>query len=195
MNYLAHLLLSGDDDDILVGNYITDGIKGEDKSGYKKRVLDGISLHRKIDEFTDAHFIFGKSAQRIKPKYGLYAWVIIDIYYDHFLASNWKEYSEIPLRNYSQNVYALLDKRINELPKHSQRFLMYMKKYDVLFNYSKLEGIESVLKGLSTRTRFESKIDQSIIELKEHYADFENDFKSFFPELLHFVSEQEEVKK
>ena len=157
MNYLAHLYLSGNDKDLLLGNFIADGIKGEDKTNYKKRVLDGVRLHRKIDDFTDSHEIFGKSAQRLKPKYGLYSWVIVDVFYDHFLAANWIKFSNHNLKDYSSGIYQLLDNRFDELPKHSRRFLWYMKEHDILYNYSKLEGIEKVMLGLSRRTKFDPR--------------------------------------
>ncbi len=93
MNYLAHLYLSGSNEDVLVGNYIADGIKGEDKSNYKPGVIKGVQLHKKIDDFTDTHPIFKTSAKRLTENYGHYAWVIVDIYYDHFLANNWNKYT------------------------------------------------------------------------------------------------------
>ncbi|MBL4652623.1 MAG: acyl carrier protein phosphodiesterase [Flavobacteriales bacterium] len=194
MNYLAHLYLSGSDKDVLLGNYIADGIKGENKSNYKEGVLKGISLHRKIDNFTDKHEIFRQSANRIKERYGHYAWVIVDIYYDHFLAKNWVDHHPQNLNDYAANIYDFLDDRNDELPKQSKRFLWYMKEYNILFNYSNLEGIEQVLLGLSKRARFKSKMEKSINDLKELYNEFEADFNAFFPIIKSYVKEQAEYE-
>ncbi|MBL4623829.1 MAG: acyl carrier protein phosphodiesterase [Flavobacteriales bacterium] len=194
MNYLAHLYLSGSNKDILLGNFIADGIKGEDRSNYKKGVLQGISLHKKIDDFTDKHEMFKQSTRRLNSKYGHYAWVIVDIYYDHFLAKYWEEYHNENLDVYASGIYRLLSTRHDELPKQSQRFLWYMKEYNILFNYSKLEGISLVLNGLSRRARFESKMEESIDDLKAMYTDFESDFREFFPQLEKFVKKQEEYQ-
>lgn len=191
MNYLAHLYLSGDDnEDLLIGNYITDGLKGADKSQYSKGILDGIALHRKIDDFTDSHEVFNRSAKRLNEKYGLYAWVIVDIFYDHFLAVDWEKYHHQSLDEYARGIYNLLDRRHDDLPKNSKRFLWYMKEYHILYNYSKLEGIAKVLDGLNRRTKMKSGMHRAINELKSDYNYFEEDFNLFFPELKIFVDNQ-----
>ena len=192
MNYLAHLYLSGSNEDVLLGNYIADGIKGEDKSNYKPLVIQGVKLHKKIDDYTDRHEIFKRSAKRLTPNYGHYARVIVDIFYDHFLAKNWSEYHHQPLNEYALSIYQFLDGRHNELPRQSQRFLWYMKEFHILYNYSKLEGIEKVLQGLDTRSRFKSNMKDSIKELNELYTEFGEDFSEFFPQLVEFVETQEE---
>jgi acyl carrier protein phosphodiesterase len=192
MNYLAHLYLSGTNDDVLLGNFIADGIKGEDKSNYKPFVIQGIKLHKKIDAYTDRHKIFKRSAKRLTPKYRHYAGVIVDIFYDHFLAKNWSEYHHQPLDEYALSIYQFLDSRNDELPLQSQRFLWYMKKYNILYNYGNLDGIAQVLSGLSQRARFDSKMDQATQDLKNLYDDYESDFNAFFPDLELFVQEQDE---
>ena len=192
MNYLAHLYLSGSNEDVLLGNYIADGIKREDKSNYKPSVIKGISLHKKIDYFTDRHQIFKRSSKRLTPNYRHYSLVIVDIFYDHFLAKNWNEYHHQSLDEYALSIYQILEGRHNELPLQSQQFLWYMKEYHILYNYSKLDGIEKVLQGLDTRTRFKSNMKASIKELKEFYFEFAHDFSEFFPQLVRFVEDQEE---
>lgn len=190
MNYLAHLYLSGEDEDLLIGNYIADGLKGGDKSRYNEGVINGIRLHRKIDNFTDAHPFFLKSYNHLKPKYGLYSGVIVDVFYDHFLASNWEKYHKQSLDQYAKGIYKILDARHDELPYNSQRFLWYMKEYHILYNYANLKGIAQVLDGLNRRTKMKSGMDKAIIELKEDYDLFHNDFNEFFPHLEYFVKKE-----
>ena len=100
MNYLAHLVLSGDDDFIRIGNFIADSIKGKKYKTYPKNIQKGILLHRQIDLFTDNDDIVKRSKKRLHNRYGHYKGVIIDILYDHFLAKNWVKYSSTPLQNY-----------------------------------------------------------------------------------------------
>jgi acyl carrier protein phosphodiesterase len=191
MNYLAHLYLSGDDnEDLLIGNFITDGLKGADKSQYNQGVLDGITLHRKIDDFTDKHDVFVRSTKRLKEKYGLYAWVIVDVFYDHFLAKNWDQYHPESLDEYAKNIYTILDRRHDELPPNSQRFLWYMKEYHILYNYSKLEGMAKVLDGLNRRTKMKSGMDKAIEDLTVDFNLYETDFNDFFPDLEAYVKSQ-----
>ncbi len=96
MNFLAHLYLSKKNKNILIGNFIADAVKGKKHNLYSKEVQAGILLHREIDNYTDNHPIVRKSKRRLNKRYGHYNGVIIDILYDHFLAKNWNNYSEIP---------------------------------------------------------------------------------------------------
>ena len=108
MNFLAHLFLSKDNKNILTGNFIADAVKGSDYKIYPAEIQTGILLHRYIDTFTDAHPTTRQSKRRLNGRYNHYRGVIIDIFYDHFLAKNWHEYSAIPLDIYADNVYKFL---------------------------------------------------------------------------------------
>ena len=105
MNFLAHIYLSGDNDFIKIGNFMADSIKGDNYNNYPEYIRKGILLHRSIDSFTDLHPVFRKSKHRLHDRYGHYSGVIMDIFYDHFLAKNWSNYSEIPLEKYVFNFY------------------------------------------------------------------------------------------
>jgi len=109
MNFLAHIYLSGDNKDITIGNFIADGIRGNDYKKLPKDIQTGILLHRRIDTFTDAHKIVRQSTKRLHKNYSHYSGVIVDILYDHFLAKNWKKYSDIPLATYVDDFYSLLE--------------------------------------------------------------------------------------
>lgn len=190
MNFLSHLYLSGESEGLIIGNFIADSVKGSTFNTFPEEIQKGIILHRKIDTFTDAHPIVEISKNRLRPKYKKYASVIIDIYYDHYLAINWDTYSQTPLKEYTQNVYSLIEKHKHTFPIKSQLFTKYMFEYDILSAYAHLEGIEKVLNGMSRRASFVSNMEHSIHDLKEHYPLFENEFKEFFPELQKFVNTQ-----
>ncbi len=61
MNYLAHLFLSGNNDLLKIGNFMADGIRGNDYLNFPEEVKNGIILHRHIDTFTDAHPMYRKT--------------------------------------------------------------------------------------------------------------------------------------
>lgn len=187
MNFLSHLYLSGNSEGIIIGNFIADSVKGSAINQFSAEIQKGIVLHRKIDTFTDSHPIVEQSKQRLRLKYRKYASVIVDIYYDHFLAKNWDLYSEIELQKFTQDIYSAITNNHTILPEKSVHFTKYMLQHDILFAYSKLEGIEKVLYGMAKRAKFESNMEQAIHDLKEHYVLFENEFKLFFPELKQFV--------
>ena len=187
MNFLSHLYLAGASEGLIIGNFIADSVKGSAMNKFSTEVQKGIILHRKIDSFTDSHPIVEQSKQRLREKYKKYASVIIDIYYDHYLAKNWSNYSDVELRNFTQNIYTIIKNNHSILPEKSAHFTKYMLQYDILFAYSKLEGIERVLSGMARRASFQSNMEYAIHDLKENYLLFENEFKLFFPELKQYV--------
>lgn len=186
MNFLAHLYLSGNNTNIMIGNFIADHIRANKFEHFHPEIIKGILLHRKIDSFTDAHPVVRKSKRRLHERYGHYDGVIIDIFYDHFLAKNWNNYSTIPLDIYTKNVYKLLQKNSNILPKKTNELLPYISKYNWLFNYQFINGMKKVLNGMNERTKGKSKMNLAIEDLQKYNTDFENDFKVFFNELIDY---------
>ena len=55
MNFLAHIYLSGDDEDIILGNFIADRIRPSQEEKYAERLHVGIQLHRFIDDLSLIH--------------------------------------------------------------------------------------------------------------------------------------------
>ena len=88
MNYLAHSYLSFQQPDLIIGNFIADSIQGNRFEGLTDGIIKGISLHRKIDVFTDSHPIFLTSKHRFSKDFDKYSGVLMDIIYDHYLAKN-----------------------------------------------------------------------------------------------------------
>ncbi|MDF2438894.1 MAG: hypothetical protein K0Q95_3270 [Bacteroidota bacterium] len=190
MNFLSHIFLSGEDEGLIIGNFIADSVKGSDFLKYPEEIQKGIILHRKIDTFTDTHPVVDESKERLRSEYHKYSSVIVDVYYDHFLAANFDQYSVAPLNDFVQNVYRIIQQHHHHLPLKSSHFTQYMLRYNILEEYARLDGIEQVLKGMSQRAKFESKMERSIIELKEHYSLFEAEFQKFFPDLQEYVNKE-----
>jgi acyl carrier protein phosphodiesterase len=180
MNFLAHLYLSKHNEELMIGNFIADAVKGKNFEGCTPGVIQGIKMHREIDAFTDKHHITKISAARLMPRYKKYAVVIVDIFYDHFLSANWSNYHNEGLDYFANNVYALMHQNIDRLPPKSQYLLPYMTKHNWLLNYSKIEGIQRTLTGMASRTSFVSNMQFATEELELHYQDFDQEFKLFF---------------
>jgi len=187
MNFLAHIYLSGENDDLKIGNFVADSIKGKQYLKYPAEIQKGIVLHRAIDSFTDTHPIVSQSVARLFERYGHYSRVIMDVLYDHFLAANWKEYSDVPLKIYTEDFYKLLQVNYEVLPKKVQNFLPYMIADNWLYNYRTIEGIEKILWQMNRRVKHPVKMHLAIEELREFYEEFEAEFKSFFEELQVYV--------
>ena len=190
MNFLAHIYLSGDNEQITIGNFIADGIRGKKYKKFPRDIQTGILLHRAIDTFTDKHPIVRQSTKRLHKNYSHYSGVIVDILYDHFLAKNWNEYCEIPLKFYSEKFYDSLQDNFDILPIRIKRMMPFMISDNWLLSYASIDGIQRVLEGMNRRTQNKSKMNNAVNELKLHYLDFENEFTSFFEELIEFSKEK-----
>ena len=188
MNFLAHIYLSENNDLIKIGNFMADGIRGKEYQKFPKEIIKGILLHRQIDSFTDAHPIYRKSKHRLHYKYGHYSGVIMDILYDHFLAKNWNVYSEEKLEDYVQTFYFSLQTNYELLTKKTQRILPYITQHNWLLSYATIEGIENILFQMNYRIQHKVNMQEAIVELKQFYKEFEQEFTLFFEELRNFAS-------
>jgi acyl carrier protein phosphodiesterase len=187
VNYLAHLHLSGNDRGLIIGNFIGDGIRGENLQSYPAEIRKGILLHRQIDHFTDSHKIVLQSKQRLRPRFHKFAPVIADVYYDHFLARNWTLYHEEDFRAFVDRMVLLLEETRDIFPERSRRFLHYAVETDLFYKYGTLEGMDHAFRGLARRTRFENKMEEATGELRKNSAAYESEFKKFFPDLVENV--------
>ena len=196
MNFLAHLYLSGDDPKIMVGNFIADFVKGKNAPGkYEEAIAFGIELHRSIDEFTDRHAIVKASKQRLKEKYRHYSGVIVDMFYDHFLASTWDEFHPLKLDVFSARAYGILQEHNAILPERVNWMLPYMIDGNWLVGYGSVHGIGRALSGMSKRTPFVSRMEEATDDLREHYPQFKEEFMKFFPELKAFSAGMIEARR
>ena len=188
MNFLAHLTLSQDDEDLMLGNFIADGVKSSEWGHFKPEVVQGIQLHHKIDFFTDNHPIVERSKKLIRPKQGKYSPVVVDILYDHFLARNFEEYHPQALEDFASESYALLNRRWDELPPQVQHLLPHMEAGNWLVNYANRNGLQRVFSGMSRRAKFDNDMDRAVHDLEQHYQKLKNDFEAYFPLLRDYVA-------
>ena len=190
MNFLAHIYLSGDNDLIKIGNFMADGIRGKQFENYSLEIQKGIILHRAIDTFTDAHPIFRQSTKRLHEQYHHYAGVIVDILYDHFLAKNWVNYSDEKLTEYVDRFYLSLTENKDLLSERVLKIMPILFKENWLVSYETVEGIQHILTQMDRRTRNQSNMRFATKDLIEYYAEFENEFTTFFKELILFSNDK-----
>ncbi len=190
MNFLAHLYLSGEDKDLMVGNFIADMVKGRQIESFHEGIVKGIFLHRKIDTFTDSHPVVEKSKMRLRNKYRLYSGVVVDMFYDHFLAKNWEQYSNHSLNRFVKDAYNVLLKNYFVLPLRARNLLPFMISSNWLVSYARLESMQKYFEGMARRTPFNSGMENAVGDLEKYYEEFGNEFRIFFPELVEFVSKQ-----
>ncbi|MBN1252935.1 MAG: DUF479 domain-containing protein [Bacteroidales bacterium] len=190
MNYLAHLLLSGDNDEIKLGNFIADAVKGKNYKVFSTNIQTGIILHRKIDYFTDNHQITKELSFTLREKYKKHSGIVVDIFYDYFLANNWEEYSEQKFENFISNTHALLIHNYKILPPKIKRVLPFLIAKKRLLSYKKIIGISDVLTAMSKYTSLPYETDFAIKILTENYDEFNTKFNHFYKEIDQYVKEE-----
>ena len=189
MNYLAHAYLSFDQPGILVGNMISDFVKGKTKFTYPPGIQNGIMLHRAIDEFTDAHPATKKAAAFFRPAYRLYSGAFVDVVYDHFLALDKNEFKNTQtLQNFTEHVYKTLDENYSLLPPRFQNTFPLMKQHNWLFNYQYRVGIEKSFGGLVYRAAYINESATAFAVFNKNYNELKDCYKMFFPSLKKFAA-------
>ena len=184
MNFLGHFFLSGDDEQVTVGNFMADAVKGRDLSRFTEGLEQGIRLHRAIDSFTDSHPVQQQGRERAPAHAGRYASVVMDMYYDHILARYWEEFHPEPLAVFTQRMYRLLERNLQVMPLRTQRMVPYMIQGDWLTSYASLKGIGRALDGLSRRVPEGDAMRGSEVVLQEHLEIYTAEFKAFLPSIV-----------
>ena len=190
MYFLAHVYLSEDNFSLAVGNLIADRVKGKYLTDFSPMIQKGIILHRKIDAFTDLHPLFKECVSLLFPIYRHYSRVIIDMYFDHFLASNWDKYHSKNLKDFLNEFYDELKIESENFPENIKNFSKTLIFYNWFDSYKTITGLELILTQMEQRTRFPSKLSASTKELKENYTYFHNRFSSFMEEVIDFTKNE-----
>lgn len=191
MNYLAHLALSHDNSDIMLGNFIGDFVKGSNYSRFSPKVRTGILLHRKIDSFTDSHDMVRASSALLRESYGKFAGIIVDMFYDHFLAANWDEFHPtMPLPKFVNKAHKTLMFHYFRLPNEVKRMLPFLIKSRRLENYKSFGGLARALNIMGRNTSLPDNTADAIRCLKDNYATFDEHFRAFFPEITAMVDKE-----
>lgn len=188
MNFLAHFFLSGTENKALtLGNFLGDFIKGKKYQLYAPTIQKGIFLHRQIDSFTDHHPQVKKSKRRLYSRYHHYSAVLVDLYYDHFLAARFEEYSPKPLPVFAEEIYELLEEEKGMLPEKALFLLSNMKRGNWLPRYGTMEGITIAIKGTSKISPNAIIMESGAEELQAQYDLLEDDFRLFMPDIQVFA--------
>ena len=188
MNYLAHVYLSRENIDLAIGNFIADNIKGNNYKKFNINWQKGILLHRFIDSYTDSHYIFREHSKLFFDSHRHYSRVLIDIFYDHFLAKNWKKYSHISLENFEFDFCKSLAQNLNKFPNEMSnkiRFFIYQKWFT---KYSSIKGLIYILEKMDNKTQYESKFVTSIEKFISFAPEMESQFFIFFEDMINNVN-------
>lgn len=191
MNFLAHLYLGPREPQHLLGSVLGDFVKGPvGKLELPTHVREGIWLHRQIDAYTDAHPLVHRSKARVSPGRRRFAGIMVDMFYDHLLASHWQRFDEAPLEHFTRSAYA--DLLINQhlMPEHARLVIGRMASHDWLGSYQRLEILHQALDNMARRLTRQNTLPGGVFELEADYAGFEADFLAFMPQVMAFADDQ-----
>ena len=189
MNYLAHLLLAGDDPEAQVGQVLADLVRPQDIRALPPGVRTGIRAHQRIDVFADSHPDFSVARRRLRPPYRRFAGVLVDVFFDHFLARDWDRHGDgSPLPEFATAKYRVL-RAHRDLPVRRYRQVVdAMEHDDWLVGYSELAGVDRALRGISKRCRRPNPLASGLSALEENYVPLRIDFETFFPKMREFAA-------
>jgi len=187
MNYLAHLFLSCEIEDHLVGNFIADSIRHAELADFSPMIKQGVELHKHIDTFTDNHPIVKQSTKRLHSKHGKYSPLVVDIWYDHLLTRHWESYTTENLRSFADRMYRILYSRIHLMPKRMQKNLPLMIEDDWLMRYVTLLGMYSTFERFKYRLSRPELLADVITNLERMDTELDADFQIFFPDLMNYI--------
>lgn len=183
MNYLAHAWLSGPNEGVMVGNFIADHLRGNDFSRFSEDVVQGIKMHRAIDQFTDSHPNFRASKRQFYSSFNRHSGILTDIYYDYLLAKDFRRHTGQELNVFAQGAYKVYTNHLSKIPESAQRFYQYLIKNNIYESYATQEGIVTVLMHLSHRIGHGVLLHASITDFQAAEAAIAADFDTFIKDL------------
>lgn len=171
MNYLAHLYLAGDSSALVVGGFLGDFVKGPLKGEYPEQIEKGITLHRRIDSWSDQHPTVKQIRQLLPDQFGRYTAIIADMLCDHVLASEWDQFSDVSLPEFCQHRIGVLESNKSHFSNRALQVLHRIKTDNWLTGYANLGYSLGALTGIGQRLSRENPLhllEQPISENYQH---------------------------
>ncbi|HCY90229.1 MAG TPA: DUF479 domain-containing protein [Chitinophagaceae bacterium] len=188
MNFLAHAYLSFQQPSLLVGNMISDFVKGKRQYEYPDAIQKGIRLHRAIDRFTDEHVSTASVKKYFREQYRLYSGAFADVVFDFFLANDTGRFSnDAHLLQFSEETYRQLNEQREFLPPVFDRMVTHMQKENWLYHYQYDWGIQRSFSGIVHRAAYLTESDEAFRIFLLHKDIFQQHYNDFFPELESFA--------
>ncbi|MBK8620327.1 MAG: DUF479 domain-containing protein [Saprospiraceae bacterium] len=187
MNYLAHVYFSYENEDLLIGNILTDILSIKELRLLDKKYEEGIRLHRIIDTETDSHPVHKKNLSLLYDCQGKYSPVVMDIFYDYLLAKNWVQLTGISQRKICDQTYKMMLNHQGFIPERAAMMFGRMVEDDFLFSCNNYQRLEKTFERLLKRVKFPSKLDRAVDDLKRLETAFEADFSDFFKDMENVI--------
>ncbi|HSK13122.1 MAG TPA: ACP phosphodiesterase [Phnomibacter sp.] len=188
MNYLAHAYFSFHHPPTMVGNLISDFIKGKKQFDYPDEIQKGIRLHRAIDMFTDAHAAVAEAKKVFRPHYRLYAGAFVDVSFDYFVANDQHLFpTEEALLSFADTAYSNLRDHEAWIPDIARGYFVRMQQQNWLFNYRYVWGIQKSFGGIVYRSAHLTDSGTAAMLFEENFFRLKECYDNFIPDLKAMV--------
>lgn len=188
MNYLAHIFLSGDDPQVLIGNILEDFTKGRVEhprnNKYGNRIKKGLKLHRLIDTFIDTNDLVKEAKAFFYPSFSKYSSAVMDIIFDYFLIKNWSRYSGENFVAFRFEVYEKFEKNWHLVPDAMRPLVGSMIKHDWLKEYENYDSLTYVMGRFSAKAKSGYDFRKAVKIMKQNEEKIDKIFNSFFPLII-----------
>ena len=191
MNHLAHLYLSSDKEEEMVGQFIADAVKGNDFNLYSPDIRQGILLHRWVDSFTDTHDLVKELRAEYRPKLGLYSGVLIDLVFDYFLAKDFQIHSGIELEEFQQFTFSVLNKHEDHFPEKMKKYFFYMKDKEFMMKYAQTVEMADIVRQMGRRI----PRGELLIAAGDFFEDYVEMASAYFPAFFEELKREFELKR
>ena len=191
MNHLAHLYLSSDKEEEMVGQFIADAVKGNDFNLYSPDIRQGILLHRWVDSFTDTHDLVKELRAEYRPKLGLYSGVLIDLVFDYFLAKDFQIHSGIELEEFQQFTFSVLNKHEDHFPEKMKKYFFYMKDKEFMMKYAHTVEMANIVRQMGNRI----PRGESLLAAGDFFEDYVEMASAYFPTFFEELKREFELKR
>jgi acyl carrier protein phosphodiesterase len=188
VNYLVHLYLAGADPELQLGGLMGDFVKGTLDERYPPAIVAGLRLHRSIDALAAVSPHCRASRQRLQPRFGHTRAILVDIFYDHFLAKHWPEFHPQPLATFAVGIYRLLETRREFLPDGLARVAQRMAEHDWLTSYRERSSVDIALTRIAARLSRPTALSEGGAELERCGRELQGDFQGFMAEARHLAA-------
>jgi acyl carrier protein phosphodiesterase len=191
MNHLAHLYLSSDKEEEMVGQFIADAVKGNDFNLYSPDIRQGILLHRWVDSFTDTHDLVKELRAEYRPNLGLYSGVLIDLVFDYFLAKDFQIHSGIELEEFQQFTFSVLNKHEDHFPEKMKKYFFHMKDKEFMMKYAHTVEMANIVRQMGNRI----PRGESLLAAGDFFEDYVEMASAYFPTFFEELKREFELKR
>jgi acyl carrier protein phosphodiesterase len=183
VNFLAHCALGDRSDELIVGGFMGDFLKGPVPEHLPYAVGAGVRLHRRLDAFSATEPNLRASCARLPADLRRFAPPFVDLLADHLLARTFAAHHGEPLERFGPRAYDAIDAGRVWLPARARRFFDYMRDHDLFLRYREIEAVEHAFARIMSRLGRDDVVAPMVAAAHAHYDALARDFEAYYPAL------------